>query len=202
MKRKICFLLLLLMSLSLIGSQVRAATVFLEPHGDLPTLYGFELTVDPTELFLLDVYISVPEAQEHAGFYGAGFYIGFDGGVIRADAANVADPPFDSGWSVIDIGSDYVMYQAMMSTEEKNYYGDILMGTIQFSPIAMGTSMITSRDYSDFPDFVYFDGGTFDDEVTFCGGTVNVVPIPGTVLLFGSGLLGLMGIGRRRMKKS
>jgi len=28
------------------------------------------------------------------------------------------------------------------------------------------------------------------------------VPIPGTVLLLGSGLLGVMGIGRRRMKKS
>ncbi len=32
--------------------------------------------------------------------------------------------------------------------------------------------------------------------------TVSAVPIPGTVLLLGSGLLGVMGIGRRRMKKS
>lgn len=31
---------------------------------------------------------------------------------------------------------------------------------------------------------------------------LSAVPIPGTVLLLGSGLLGLMGIGRRRMKKS
>ena len=202
MKKNIYFLLLLLMGLSLIGSQVRAATMFLEPHGDLPTLCDFELTVNPTESFLLDVYISAPEALNHDGLYGAGFYVGFDGGVIRADTAIVEDPPFDPGFSVIEISSDYVMYQALMKMDEKYHYGDILMGTIQFSPIAMGVSTITTSDYSASPDFTYFDGVSFDSEVTFCGGTVNVVPIPGAILLLGSGLLGLIGIGRKRMRKS
>ena len=49
---------------------------------------------------------------------------------------------------------------------------------------------------------VEFGHGFTPGEIAIENGSVNVVPIPGTVLLFGSGLLGLMGIGRRRMKKS
>ena len=196
MRRKMCFLFLVLV-LSLIGLQARAATMFLEPHGSLPTPGDFELFVGPTEPFSLDVYISVPEAESHDGLYGAGFYIDFDGTVISADTASVEDPPFDSSWSLIEIGTDYVMYQAMMRMDQKDHYGNILIGTIQFSPIAMGTSIITTRDYSNFPDFTYFDGHSFDGEVTFCGGTVNVVPIPTTLLLLGGGLIGVVGLRRK-----
>ena len=41
-------------------------------------------------------------------------------------------------------------------------------------------------------------GGCWDP-TTMYGVTVNNVPIPGAVLLLGSGLLGLIGIGRRRL---
>lgn len=45
------------------------------------------------------------------------------------------------------------------------------------------------------------DGTNFahDPTLTVHNLTVNPVPIPGAVLLFGSGLLGLIGIGRRRL---
>ena len=191
--------MLALMCITLIGSPGKAATVFLEPHGSLATPGSFDLTVDPVTSFGLDVYISVPEAEHggHGGFYGAGFYIDFDGSMISANSASVNDPPFDSGWSYIEIGSNYVMYQAMMKMTEKNRHGNILIGTVQFSPQGLGTSMITTRDYSGFPDFVYFDGGSFDDAVVFSNGTVNAVPVPGGLLLLGSGLVGLLGFRRK-----
>ena len=40
---------------------------------------------------------------------------------------------------------------------------------------------------------------TVDDGMLY---TISAVPIPGTVILLGSGLLGLIGIGRRRMRKT
>lgn len=49
---------------------------------------------------------------------------------------------------------------------------------------------------------VEFGHGYTPGEISIENGSVNVVPIPGAVLLFGSGLLGLMGIGRRRLRKS
>ncbi len=44
--------------------------------------------------------------------------------------------------------------------------------------------------------------GNYAQFLEFADMEVTCVPIPGTVLLLGSGLLGLMGIGSRRMRKS
>jgi hypothetical protein len=38
--------------------------------------------------------------------------------------------------------------------------------------------------------------GGFIDDVQF-----SAVPVPSTMILFGSGLAGLIGLGRRRLKK-
>jgi hypothetical protein len=87
------------------------------------------------------------------------------------------------------------------------------LGNFGKNPMHNGT--VCSFDYSGtiegYSDLLFFD---YTGEYTYPVQLLNpdtwisegemraVVPIPGTVLLFGSGLLGLMGIGRRRMKKS
>lgn len=198
MKRKVCVLFMVLGMLGLVGLEANAASIFLEPSGDLPSAGDFSLTVDLTTPFDLDAYISVPEAATHGGLFGAGFYIEFDGTVIGADSFTLQDPPFNTSWSIVDVQDDYVSCYAAMQMPQTDIYGDILIGTVHFSPVAVGSSSVTTRDYSAFPDFTFFDGVNFDDIVQFHGGTVTVVPIPSTLFLLGTGLAGLVGLRRRK----
>ncbi len=107
------------------------------------------------------------------------------------------DPPFDTAWSNIKVEDDRVLCYAAMQMSQTDIYGDILIGTIHFSPMAQGTSAVTTVDFSDLGDFTFFDGVNFDNLVEFRGGTVNVVPIPSDVLLLGTGLVGLVAMRRR-----
>jgi hypothetical protein len=65
-----------------------------------------------------------------------------------------------------------------------------------------------SKTAMNFPDFTYSSsksGGTWWKSYTFSKFTIEPVsapvPEPGTMMLLGSGLAGLVGYGRRRMKK-
>jgi len=82
---------------------------------------------------------------------------------------------------------------------------DVLLATITFHCKDIGWTELNPMYHfvsPDLSDFTLADNVSLDGGIEFQGITINQVPIPCTVLLFGSGLLGVMGIGRRRMKKS
>ena len=64
-----------------------------------------------------------------------------------------------------------------------------------------GEWLVTTGDRSSAIDFMTYSGAVFDDSVAFYGANATAIPIPGALLLFGSGLIGIVGV-RRRLGKS
>ena len=80
---------------------------------------------------------------------------------------------------------------------------DHIIGTLLLHCNGLGWTDLTPMPQIPVPyNFALADGSYIDEMIDYKGITIHQTPIPGAVLLFGSGLLGLMGIGRRRMRKS
>lgn len=75
--------------------------------------------------------------------------------------------------------------------------GMTLVGSLSFTGAAMGTSLLTMTD-NDLPAGSWFDVSSNPINMVYAGSSVTVVPVPAAVWLFGSGLLGLIGITRQR----
>ena len=80
---------------------------------------------------------------------------------------------------------------------------NIHLGTIELHCIAPGTSLISLIGHPPpYDDFVLLDGTVLDDSILLGKIEIeNIVPIPGTLLLLGSGLAGIFGLGRRKFNK-
>ena len=81
------------------------------------------------------------------------------------------------------------------------YGDDILLATLTFEAIALGTSdLTTSITLAELTEGFALSPTGFA-EVTFQAGSVTVVPVPATILLFSSGLIGLAGLRKRFRKR-
>jgi len=78
-----------------------------------------------------------------------------------------------------------------------NTYGGTYAGIIAGATISGHTGTWVQSDF-----LASFSGSTSSDSFAPANGGPSAIPLPGAVWLFGSGLLGLIGLGRKRIHKS
>ena len=122
------------------------------------------------------------------------------------ELVNVA--PYTAPWMVSDLfpEHDNAIGLTGMTLSDPFPTGDrVKLAELTFHCIGVGLTTLTPMFHfmnPELSDFTLTGRISLDDEILFEALEINQVPIPGAMLLFGSGLLGLMGIGRKRMRKS
>lgn len=126
--------------------------------------------------------------------------------VTTGDPIDIADVPF------ILQSSGVYEYDAATSTGSGSFSGSFTVGTLltgTFTSLGLGSFSATDGQF--FADVVYTGGslqgnltggrieGSFDSTGMVAKlGNVAVVPVPAAAWLFGSGLIGLIGIARKK----
>jgi len=98
--------------------------------------------------------------------------------------------------SVADVGGVISLGTTPGSTDGQT----VTLATLSFTATGSGVQqLLVSGFLSDGPDYgLYFDDYFFDQDV-IAQTTITIVPVPAALLLFGSGVLGLAAIARRRV---
>jgi hypothetical protein len=122
--------------------------------------------------------------------------LGFDSAALQVDSVDI-DPYWDflpdgGGPAVGNVWSDisFDVFGNVPAT------GTFTIATINLTALAEGSSSLVILGTSQFFNNTPPPG--VEIFPTLIDGTVNVVPIPAAVWLFGSGLLGLIGFARRK----
>jgi len=149
----------------------------------------------PGETVLIDIYVSnVPDP----GLISMGFDIVYDQTQLEVVSAGIDSTNWYMG-GVQHTSPEIEMKGGRIT----GLSGDnIKLGTIELKCKALGISELWLYDSDrggDYDDFVLVGGTVLDYQIV--NGVklaeINNVPIPNTLLLLGSGLIGLFGLGRK-----
>ena len=160
--------------------------------------------LEPGETVNADIYFSVTEAP----VVGGGYDLRFDQSNLSAEfiwlvpSLLLFEPPMqDTGLSRTEPG--HVFAEAFVVPPGTDSFG-AKFGSIAFTWAGIGLNELRLYDFDGRSQWVTKYGDCLDDQMAdgILVGTINTVPIPGAVWLLGSGLLGLVGTGLRRKKRS
>lgn len=131
---------------------------------------------------------------------GGGVNFSYDSSILNVTSVSIDGSVWDFGSAgistgVIDNGAGTV--DGIMVNTFSDVIGSFDVATIQFLAIGSGTSALNLAEYALNP---WASGGSLINPI-MAGSSLTVlqsVPVPAAVWLFGSGLLGLIGLARRK----
>ena len=156
-----------------------------------PSAVGFNpdtSNVDVGDMFSVDIFGDFDELSRGR------IDLGFDSSILRIDSVDV-DPFFNwifdgGGPAVVNVWPD-ILFDASPAAAT----GTFIIAKINMTAMAAGSSSLVILETSEFYNMY---GSPLNPQLT--NGTVNIspIPVPAAVWLFGSGLVGLIGIARRK----
>ena len=209
MKKKNVDLLFSLLFLLFSVTPVSAASVSVYLGG--PTTGGdLELAVSTGVTYNFEAYINVPTDVAGSGLFGAGIAVRYnpaffalyeeptiDGDNFSLSSSKIIYPNDDLLDNVVN--NSFAFYA--QDYEGLGLSGEIHIGNVSFRAIEdciLGDWLIMTGESSTNVDFLTYDSVVLDGDIDFYGANCPAVPIPSTLLLLGTGLMGLMGLRRRK----
>jgi len=175
--------ILIMAAFALVFQTAQAATVTTDPLNSTEGL---------NSIFTIDVVGEGFPITE-----GGGFNLAYDPSILNVNSVSI-DGAF---WTFVNVLGTIDNVLGTLSEVQVSDFsfpgisGDFIVATIEFHAVGLGTSNLTLTNSVGNP--WAYDGSPITP-LSFVSGSVTVVPIPAAVWLFGSGLLGLVGVARRK----
>ena len=142
------------------------------------------------KIFVGDMF-SVDVVGDFTELAGGVIDLGFDSAILQVDSV-IIDPFWEFEPDPGGPANGNVWPNIGFDTFGSPATGTFTIATINLTALALGSSSLSVLAASEF----FSTSDTLSP--TRIDGTVNVVPVPAAVWLFGSGLLGLVGVARKK----
>lgn len=194
---------IVLVAISLLAAPVSALTVYADLDGDM--LFDSQGIYAPGDVFIASIYADVDAV--HGGLAGFGVRMAFDEPPVSVNAvpAQLDNVVIDPVWNFIplkNVGAGFLT--AGGSQLFGSSTGIVHLFDARFMATSTGSTLLAMTDeIPNFGDFAGMDGFDYDasGELNFLTTEIKVIPVPPALMLFGSGMLGLISFARRRQNK-